>query len=81
MLDALLPFAESLRQAALQQRPIRDGLWDAVNAAERGAEQTAQMVPRRGRSSYIGERALGHPDPGAVAVAIELRAVVQKLLG
>jgi dihydroxyacetone kinase len=52
-----------------------------VKAAERGAEQTAQMVPRRGRSSYIGERALGHPDPGAVAIAIELRAVVQKLLG
>jgi dihydroxyacetone kinase len=34
------------------------------------------MVPRRGRSSYLGERALGHPDPGAEAVAVWLGAIV-----
>ena len=33
------------------------------------------MPPRRGRSSYLGDRALGHPDPGAVAVALWLRAI------
>jgi triose/dihydroxyacetone kinase / FAD-AMP lyase (cyclizing) len=37
------------------------------------------MIPRRGRSSYLGDRALGHPDPGAVAVAIWLRAVSNSL--
>jgi len=52
---------------------------DAVTAAEQGAKATAQMLPRRGRASYLRKRALGHPDPGAVAVAIWLRAVFESL--
>ncbi len=47
----------------------------AAEAAARGAEATAALAPRRGRSSYLGDRALGHPDPGAVAVAVWLGAV------
>jgi len=34
------------------------------------------MIPRRGRSSYVGERALGYPDPGAEAVVVWLRALL-----
>jgi triose/dihydroxyacetone kinase / FAD-AMP lyase (cyclizing) len=34
------------------------------------------MTPKRGRSSYLGDRAVGHPDPGAEAVAIWLAALV-----
>ena len=37
------------------------------------------MNPRKGRSSYLGDRALGHPDPGAEAVAVWLRAVSSSL--
>jgi dihydroxyacetone kinase len=37
------------------------------------------MAPRRGRSSYLGDRALGHADPGAEAVAIWLAAVQHAL--
>jgi dihydroxyacetone kinase len=51
----------------------------AVEAAERGAEATAGMKPRLGRSSYLGDRVLGHPDPGAKAVTIWLRAVCEAL--
>jgi len=69
MLDALAPFVETLQQGA--------GLKAAVEAAERGAEATAQMKPRLGRSSYLGDRVLGHPDPGAKAVAIWLRAACE----
>jgi dihydroxyacetone kinase len=65
MLDALDPFAKTLASGSLT---------DAVTAAEVGAEATAQMQPRAGRSSYLGDRVLGHPDPGAKAVAIWLRA-------
>jgi dihydroxyacetone kinase len=67
MLDALYPFAEAFSQ----------GIGAALAAAERGAEATAQMYPRLGRSSYLGERVLGHPDPGAVALVIWLRAVCE----
>ncbi len=44
-------------------------------AAHEGAEATAGMLPRLGRSSYLGDRALGVPDSGAVAVQIWLGAV------
>ena len=79
MLDALHPFAQALnegREAAAES----DVLHRALHAAERGAEATAQMHPRFGRSSYLGARVLGHPDPGAIAVAIWLRAAVEAIL-
>ncbi len=72
MLDALDPLVKALQQGA--------GLKAAVEAAERGAEATAQMKPRLGRSSYLGDRVLGHPDPGAKAVTIWLRAACEPLL-
>jgi triose/dihydroxyacetone kinase / FAD-AMP lyase (cyclizing) len=71
MLDALDPFMKALQQGA--------GLKAAVEAAERGAEATAQMKPRLGRSSYLGDRVLGHPDPGAKAIALWLRAACEAL--
>ena len=73
MLDALAPFVKSLKDA--RGEPSRELLLVAVEAVERGVEATAQMKPRVGRSSYLGDRVLGHPDPGAKAVAIWLRAV------
>jgi hypothetical protein len=54
-------------------------LSEAVAVADHGAEATTSMIPRRGRSSYLGDRALGRPDPGAVAVATWLRAVCRSL--
>ncbi|CAG9200247.1 Dihydroxyacetone kinase, ATP-dependent [Burkholderia vietnamiensis] len=48
----------------------------AVQAAEHGARQTADMPPRAGRASYLGARALGTPDGGAVAVTYWLRALL-----
>jgi len=71
MLDALDPFVKTLRQGTMLT---------AVEAAERGVEATRHMKPRLGRSSYLGDRVLGHPDPGAKAVSIWLRAACEALL-
>ena len=71
MLDALVPFVKALQSS--------ETLRAAVEAAERGVEATAQMKPHLGRSSYLGDRVLGHPDPGAKAVSIWLRAAVEAL--
>ena len=79
MLDSLIPFAATLTNSAAHSKPAKALLEDAVIAAALGAERTAQMFPRRGRSSYLGERALGHPDPGAVAVSIWLRSVIASI--
>jgi dihydroxyacetone kinase len=75
MLDALIPAAETFRDALGTGQPLADTLRATAEAARRGAQATAMLPPRRGRSSYLGERALGHPDPGAEAVALWLRAV------
>ena len=69
MLDALVPSAEAFAAAA------GGGLQAAAVAAEQGAEATAAMVPRLGRASYLGARAVGAPDAGAAAVAVWLRAL------
>lgn len=68
MLDALIPAAHALIEGV-----------DFATAAELGAERTANMLPRVGRSTYLGDRVKGHPDPGAVAAATWLRAVALEL--
>ena len=65
MVDALQPAAEA----------SASGLDAALSAAETGARETADVAARRGRSSYLGDRAKGHPDPGAVAVVRWLEAI------
>ena len=79
MLDAFDPFLKTLREAGTGTP--REALLAAVDEAQRGAEATAQMKPRLGRSSYLQDRVLGHPDPGAIAVAIWLRAVAGAVIG
>ena len=78
MLDALDPFVKVLKNEA-GERPSREAVLAAVEAAERGAAATAQMKPRLGRSSYLGDRVLGHPDPGAKAISVWLRAASEAL--
>ena len=77
MLDALDPFVRFLKSAGANVS--REVLLAAVGQAKRGAEATAQMRPRLGRSSYLGDRVLGHPDPGAEAVVIWLQAISDAL--
>jgi triose/dihydroxyacetone kinase / FAD-AMP lyase (cyclizing) len=78
MLDTLDPFVRTLQQA-VGLKATRDAVLAAVEAAERGAEATAQMLPRLGRSSYLGARVLGYPDPGAKAISLWLRAACDAL--
>ncbi len=80
MLDALLPFARTFAEQLRAGSSWWDSLSSSVRAAKRGAEKTAQMVARRGRASYLGERAIGFADPGAAAVVIWLEAVVREIV-
>jgi triose/dihydroxyacetone kinase / FAD-AMP lyase (cyclizing) len=78
MLDALDPFVKALRNGG-GGKASGKAILAAVEAAERGVEATARMKPRLGRSSYLGDRVLGYPDPGAKAVVVWLRAVSDML--
>ena len=46
-------------------------------AAQAGAESTDPLVARKGRASYLGERAIGHRDPGSVSTVLLLRAAAE----
>ena len=81
MLDALIPFARAFTASVEAQTGTREALSHALGEAKRGAENTARMMPKRGRSSYLGARAIDYPDPGAVAVTVWLEAVVAVLNG
>ncbi|MFE3390257.1 dihydroxyacetone kinase subunit DhaL [Streptomyces anulatus] len=65
MLDALLPATEALATSF-------DG---AANAARAGAEATVPLQARKGRASYLGERSIGHQDPGATSSALLVEAL------
>ncbi|MFD0039052.1 dihydroxyacetone kinase subunit DhaL [Streptomyces anulatus] len=65
MLDALLPAAEALATSFA----------GAANAARAGAEATVPLQARKGRASYLGERSIGHQDPGATSSALLVEAL------
>ncbi|WP_027133001.1 dihydroxyacetone kinase subunit DhaL [Geminicoccus roseus] len=72
MLDALAPAAQAARSYAEAGLPAAARA--AAKAAEEGVEKTKDMVAQFGRARTLGERALGHPDPGAISVSIILDA-------
>jgi dihydroxyacetone kinase len=76
MLDALVPAAVAFKGGLTRGASAAEAWAACVAAAEAGAKSTEQMLPRAGRASYLGERALGHEDAGAAAVCIWLRALI-----
>lgn len=75
MLDALSPASHRLMGLAAANLSPAEILAELTEAAEKGADDTRTMFPRMGRASYLGQRALGHPDGGAIAVARWLKAL------
>lgn len=70
MVDALEPAAEVSK--AYLSFTLEEALSAIVEAAKRGMEKTKEMVATMGRAKSLGERALGHPDPGAVSTHLIL---------
>jgi dihydroxyacetone kinase len=81
MVDALVPAATALARLQDEAVTVSEIVSAAADAAESAAASTANMLPLLGRSSYLGERVLGVPDPGAVAVAIWLRGLARYFAG
>jgi dihydroxyacetone kinase-like protein len=75
MVDALLPAVGVLREALEAGASLADALADAAEAAEGGARATVPLQARKGRASYLGERSIGHQDPGATSAVLVLRAL------
>lgn len=75
MLDALAPAADTLRAHVDAGAGLSDALAAACEAAEAGAQATILLQARKGRASYLGERSIGHQDPGATSAVYILRAL------
>jgi dihydroxyacetone kinase-like protein len=79
MLDALQPAADAFDEAVRSQLSILAAFQNATAAARQGADQTAGMVAKFGRAKFLGERAVGHQDPGANSVCFILEAMAEAL--
>ena len=78
MYDALAPAVDALDAALGDGRsPGRPALKRARDAAAAGRDATTPMLARKGRASYLGERSVGHQDPGATTVALLLEAATE----
>lgn len=75
MLDAMVPSLKAMEEEAAAGRKTKDVLDAGVKAAWAGAEHTKDLVATKGRASYVGERGLGHQDPGATSYSYMLEVI------
>ena len=74
MLDAMVPALEAMKAAAPAQ-----ALAAGLVAAQEGMKATIPMVATKGRASYLGERSIGHQDPGATSFTLLLGVIAQQV--
>lgn len=75
MLDALCPAERALSEALAGGASLKEALGKAVDAAEAGLVHTRDIIATKGRASYLGERSLGHQDPGAASSLLMLQVI------
>ena len=77
MVDALEPAVRTLKERLDAGAPTAAALTAAREAAETGMQSTVPLQATKGRASYLGERSIGHQDPGATSTVLILRALEQ----
>ena len=75
MLDALIPASETFSAKIAEGADMVTALDSACEAAREGVEYTKTIIATKGRASYLGERSIGHQDPGATSALITLEAI------
>ena len=81
MVDALEPAVDALRDALTAGRPLAEALATAEGAAAAGMRATIPLQARKGRASYLGERSIGHQDPGATSTTLIVGALRRAIAG
>jgi dihydroxyacetone kinase-like protein len=79
MIDTLAPAVETLENMIHEGNSMAESFQKAVSAAEKGMKDTIPMVARKGRASYLGERSIGHQDPGATSMYLILKALYDSI--
>jgi phosphoenolpyruvate---glycerone phosphotransferase subunit DhaL len=79
MVDVLSPSVAAFRQAVAKGKTTLEALKTAVIAAEQGLHDTIPMLAKKGRASYLGERSIGHQDPGGTSAYLMLKSFLEVL--
>ena len=79
LVDSLEPAIMAMKNLVGSKVNIFSIIEAAVAAAKAGSEQTIEMVARKGRASYLGERSKGHRDPGSLVIVIMFEAALENL--
>jgi len=79
MIDAIEPALDAYNKALEEGLSMKKAMNNAVEAAREGVEYTKTIVATKGRANYLGERSIGHQDPGATSSYLMLRVVSENI--
>ncbi len=79
MLDTLCPALKAFEQALSESKSTPEAFAVAAEAAKSGMEATTPMLAKKGRASYLGERSVGHQDPGATSAYFLIKSAAEAL--
>lgn len=79
MIDALAPAVRSGRKAIQENKNEKEVLNAIAEGARKGMEETKSIIATKGRASYLGERSLGHQDPGATSIYLILNTIAENI--
>lgn len=79
LMDALIPAIRSFSETAHNNQSLKECFVQAAAAASQGVASTKDMIAKRGRGLYVGERGLGVADPGATSVSIIFQVISETL--
>ena len=79
MLDTIIPAVESLKESKENGDDLETALKKCKETAEEGMKNTIPMQATKGRASYLGERSIGHQDPGATSSYLIIKTIVEEL--
>jgi dihydroxyacetone kinase-like protein len=77
MIDAIDPAIEAMKKALSNGSEVVEALEEAASAAEQGMKETIPMLAIKGRASYLGERSIGHQDPGATSSCLLIKLMAE----
>jgi len=81
MIDAIGPGVDALKAALAAGDDLLTALQKGVAACEEGMKATVPMLATKGRASYLGERSIGHQDPGATSAHLMATALLEVAQG
>ena len=79
ILDALIPASNAIKTSYSEGKDSKTTFQEAEKAALGGVEYTKNIIAKKGRASYLGERSIGHQDPGATSTYIMIKSIVEIL--